>query len=157
MNPNSNSNDKATSMKGFQEGMRGVDREDNPTGFPERARRKSWSERLRETIGFSTEQPAQQQMQDQQQRITDKRQQLQSTLESALESTKDSIDSTSSGRAAHRRGSDILDEVNKAAARRAIGGSQLFDSPVGTNRESTAANGFLTKYANESAPGENSA
>ncbi|KAF3922152.1 hypothetical protein ABW21_db0201756 [Orbilia brochopaga] len=62
------------------------------------------------------------------------------------------MDQTETGAKVHRRGSDIMDEIAKDAARRDIGGNQLFGSPKGTKREGSAAHGFLTKYANESAP-----
>ncbi|KAK6360400.1 hypothetical protein TWF730_006542 [Orbilia blumenaviensis] len=148
---NSNSNDKSTStsMSGMKEGMRGVDHEDNPMPMPER--RKSWTERIRETMGFHPAPSAQ--------HSTDKpiAQQAQMKVESAVEDIRQSMDSTETGAKVHRRGSEILEEVKKEAIRREIGGSQLFGSPKGAKKEATVANSFLTKYANESAPGENSA
>ncbi|KAK6504894.1 hypothetical protein TWF481_006828 [Arthrobotrys musiformis] len=146
---NSNPNDKSTGMKGMKEGMRGVDHEDNPMPIPER--RKSWTERMRETMGFHAAPAAQ--------HSTDKPlgQQAQMKIDSAIEDMKQTMDSTDTGAKVHRRGSEILEEVKKEAIRREIGGSQLFGSPPGAKREATAANSFLTKYANESAPGENTA
>ncbi|KAK6528228.1 hypothetical protein TWF281_009476 [Arthrobotrys megalospora] len=146
---NSNSNDKSTGMSGMKDGMRGVDHEDNP--MQPRERRKSWSERIRETMGFHSAPAAQ--------HSTDKplAQQAQMKVDSAIDDMKHSIESTETGAKVQRRGSEILEEVKKEAIRREIGGSQLFGSPKGTKRESTAANSFLTKYANESAPGENTA
>ncbi|KAK6500691.1 hypothetical protein TWF506_003456 [Arthrobotrys conoides] len=146
---NSNSNDKSTSMSGMKEGMRGVDHEDNPMPIPER--RKSWTDRMRETMGFHTASASQQ--------STDKpiAQQTQMKVDSAIEDMKQTMDSTETGAKVHRRGSEILEEVKKEAIRKEIGGSQLFGSPKGAKREATVANSFLTKYANESAPGENTA
>ncbi|KAF3175681.1 hypothetical protein TWF106_009031 [Orbilia oligospora] len=146
---NSNSNDKSTSMRGMKEGMRGVDHEDNPMPIPER--RKSWTDRMRETMGFHTGSAAQ--------HSTDKpiTQQAQMKVDSAIDDMKQTMDSTETGAKVHRRGSEILEEVKKEAIRREIGGSQLFGSPRAAKREATAANSFLTKYANESAPGENTA
>ncbi|KAK6345430.1 hypothetical protein TWF718_007346 [Orbilia javanica] len=146
---NSNSNDKSKGMSGMKEGMRGVDHEDNPMPIPER--RKSWTERMRETMGFHSAPSGQ--------HSTDKplAQQTQMKVESAIEDMRQSMDPAENGSKPQRRGSEILEEVKKEAIRREIGGSQLFGSPKAARREATAANSFLTKYANESAPGENTA
>ncbi|KAF3933372.1 hypothetical protein ABW19_dt0205231 [Dactylella cylindrospora] len=147
-NMNPNSNPDKSSVEGFKDGMRGVDSEDNPMVVP--GRRKSWAERARETFGFhsssSTTQSTPQDMPKQ----------AQSKMESAIEDMKQTMDSTETGAKVHRRGSEIMEEIQKEARRREIGGSQLFGSPKGA-KEGMAGNGFLTKYANESAPGENTA
>ncbi|KAF3905720.1 hypothetical protein AA313_de0201507 [Arthrobotrys entomopaga] len=146
MNPNSN--DKS-SMSGYQEGMRSnVDREDNPMQLPER--RKSWTERMRETMGFQSN-PTQQ--------SSDKpmMQQAQAQAENVMDDVKKSMESTETGAKVQRRGSEVLEEVKKEMRMKGIGGNQLFGSPNGSNREGMAGNSFLTKYANESAPGENTA
>ncbi|KAJ6260309.1 hypothetical protein Dda_4534 [Drechslerella dactyloides] len=144
-------------------GARGVDREDNPMQVPER--RKSWAETFesfKETIGLSKPTrtgfaskpigfPSKEHHTPSQRPTLSE--QAHEKLDNALDDAKRSVETTQTK--AQRRGSDILDEVAKEAARRDIGGPQLFGSPKGTNREGTAGNGFLTKYANESAPGEN--
>ncbi|KAF3911408.1 hypothetical protein ABW20_dc0103050 [Dactylellina cionopaga] len=84
-------------------------------------------------------------------------QQAQMKAESAMDDMKQTMDSTEMGSKARRRGSEILEEVKREAMRKEIGGSQLFGSPKGSRKEGMAGNSFLTKYANESAPGENSA
>ena len=106
---------------------------------------------MRETMGFHTASATQ--------HSTDKpiAQQTQIKFDSAVEDMKQTMDSTEIGAKARRRGSEILEEVKKEEMRREIGGSQLFGSPRAAKREITAANSFLTKYANESAPGENTA
>ncbi|KAK6535276.1 hypothetical protein TWF694_001744 [Orbilia ellipsospora] len=144
MDSGSNSNDKR-SMAGYQEGMRSnVDREDNPMQMPER--RKSWTERMRETMGFQSNSSDKPMMQ-----------QAQAKAEDVLDDMKKSMDSTDTGAKMQRRGSEVLEEVKKEMRMKGIGGSQLFGSPKGTHKEGMAGNSFLTKYANESAPGENTA
>ncbi|EPS45260.1 hypothetical protein H072_747 [Dactylellina haptotyla CBS 200.50] len=144
---NSNSNDKSSSMSGFQDGMRSnVDREDNPMQM--QGRRMSWTDKLKETMGFGSSSQS-----------SDKpiMQQAQMKAESAMDNMKQSMESTDTGAKMQRRGSDVLEEVKREMKMKEIGGNQLFGSPKGTKREGMAGNGFLTKYANESAPGENSA
>ncbi|KAK6359474.1 hypothetical protein TWF696_000630 [Orbilia brochopaga] len=145
---NSDKNDKP-SVSSFKQGARGVDHEDNPMQIPER--RKSWTETIREAIGFPAASTTAQKP-PQKPHLT---QEARDKLDNALDDAKHAMDSTDTGASMRRRGSDILDEVAKEAARRDIGGNQLFGSPKGTGREGSAGNAFLTKYANESAPGEN--
>jgi len=159
MNPN---NDKSISMEGYKEGMRGVDREDNPMEVP--AQRKSWVEEARETFGFqsststdSASQRMNQEAKNMGQEAKNMGQQAESKMQSALDDMKQTMDSTQTGAKAHSRGSEIMDDINKETMRKDIGGSQLFGSPKGSKVEGSAGQGFLTKYANESAPGENTA
>jgi len=54
-------------------------------------------------------------------------------------------------------GGSIMNALGGGGSTGGIGGNQLFGQPKGSEPEGTAANSLLTKYANETAPGENSA
>lgn len=57
----------------------------------------------------------------------------------------------------HASGSRVMEAIDRQTQGKEIGGNQLFGEPKGVGREGVAGNSFLSKYANESAPAENSA
>lgn len=93
---------------------------------------------------------------------------MKQSADSMYDAIKDKADSTQSSMSSssYQGGGDtammptgnggVIAAINDATERRSIGGNQLFANPPdGTMKEQNAGHGFLNKYTNESAPGEN--